>query len=49
MLGAESGCLYCNAEVFQKYLEMCEIGKDSRLMLKHVSKIVGDFGEETLT
>ena len=48
-LGAESGCLSYNVEVFKKCLEMCEIGAESRWMLGNVSEMVGAFGKETLT
>ena len=47
-LRAESVCLQYDVEVFQKCLEICEIGVESRWMLRNVSEMVDAFGKETL-
>ena len=41
-LGAEYRCLLYDERIFQKCLEICEIG-ESRWMLKNILKIVGAF------
>ena len=42
MLGAESRCLWHDVKVFQKCLEMCETGAESRQeMLRNVPEIMG--------